>query len=201
VTPDGGLAMSFTLKWYGETAEVTLTHGHLGYVSNALIASAIAYFLKISLVDVVGGLEKYQGYDERFQLYPIKGGRGRLLSDCYNANPESMRAAIEAFGKMAGPGKKVAVIGDMLELGNKEVFLNRQVGRMIAKAGGIESVILVGPLAAAASKALPANTKVMLAATWVEAVAMLDQSLGSEALVLVKGSRGVGLKNLVEKFI
>lgn len=201
VTADGSLSMSFTLKWYGKTAEVTLTHGHLGYVANALTASAIAYFLNISLENVVRGLEAYQGYDERFQLHQIKGGRGRLLSDCYNANPESMRAAIEAFGKMAGPGKKVAVIGDMLELGGKEIFWNRQVGRMIAKTGGIDSVILVGPLAAAACKVLPVGTKVMLAATWAEAVAMLDQSVGNEAFVLVKGSRGVGLKNLVEKFI
>lgn len=201
IASDGSLVMHFVMKWFGQEAQVRLTHGHLGYVANALTASAIGYFLNVSLPDIVRGLECYRGCDERFQLYPIKGGRGRLLSDCYNANPESMRAAIDAFGKMVGPGKKVAVIGDMLELGDKEVLLNRQVGRMLAKAGDIESVILVGSLIAGASTNLPAGTKVMLAPTWVEAAEMLEKSIGNEAFVLVKGSRGVGLKNLVEKFI
>ena len=89
----------------------------------------------------------------------------------------------------------------MLELGEKEIFWNRQVGRMIAKVGGIDEVILVGSLAASAKNTLPFRTKVALAATWKEAVPLLEQAIGKHALVLVKGSRGVALKNLVEAFV
>lgn len=198
---DGQLSISFILKWYGQRADVTLTGGHQGYVVNALTASTIAYFLNIPFDRVIAGLTSYEGFEGRFQIHAIREGRGRLISDCYNANPESMRAAIEAFGKMQGPGKKVAVIGDMLELGDKEIFWNRQVGRMIAKAGRIDEVILVGPLAAAAQSTVPFRTRVILAPTWQEAVGLLDQAVGKGAFVLVKGSRGVGLKNLVEAFI
>lgn len=198
---DGQLNINFTLKWYGKRAEVSLHGGHQGYVTNALAAATVAYFLNIPLECVVAGLESYRGFAGRFQFHSLKGGRGKLISDCCNANPESMRAAIEAFGHMQYPGKKVAVIGDMLELGDKEVFWNRQVGRMIAKAGGIDEVILVGPLAAAARSTVPFKTKVILAATWQEALAPLEQMVGDAAFVLVKGSNGVGLKNLVEAFV
>jgi UDP-N-acetylmuramoyl-tripeptide--D-alanyl-D-alanine ligase len=199
--PDGYLNTSFTLKWYGKRADVKLFGGHHGYVANALAASTVAYFLNIPFAAVIAGLEKYQGFADRFQFYALKASRGKLISDCYNAGPESMRAAIEVFGKMPAAGKKVAVIGDMLELGEKEVFWNRQVGRMIAKIGGIDEVILVGSLAAVAKNTLPFGTKVALASTWREAVPLLEQALGPEALVLVKGSRGVALKNLVEAFV
>jgi UDP-N-acetylmuramoyl-tripeptide--D-alanyl-D-alanine ligase len=198
---DGQIKTSFTLKWYGERADVKLSGGHQGYVVNALAASAVAYFLKIPFAAVVTGLESYKGFEARFQLCDLKNGRGKLISDCYNANPESMRAAIEAFGKMFGGKKKVAVIGDMLELGEKEVFWNRQVGRMFAKIGGVDEVILVGPLAAAAQNTMPFRTKVILAPTWKEAIPMLELALQEPAFVLVKGSRGVALKNVVEAFV
>ncbi len=198
---DGLLKTSFTLKWYGNRADVKLSGGHHGYVANALAASTVAYFLNIPFTAVIAGLEQYQGFADRFQLHALKAGTGQLISDCYNAGPESMRGAIEAFGKMPAVGKKVAVIGDMLELGEKEIFWNRQVGRMIAKVGGIDEVILVGSLAASAKNTLPFRTKVALAATWKEAVPLLEQAIGKHALVLVKGSRGVALKNLVEAFV
>lgn len=201
ISVDGLLNLQFTLKWYGKKSTVTLRCGHQGYVTNALAASTVAYFLNIPFAQVVAGLEKYEGFEGRFQLHQLKTGKGSLISDCYNANPESMRAAIDAFGKMTGVGKKIAVIGDMLELGDKEIFWNRQVGRMLAKAGGIDEVILVGPLAAAARNTVSSKTKVTVVPTWQEAVEPLARLVKDNAFVLVKGSRGVGLKNLVQVFI
>ncbi|MBM3887483.1 hypothetical protein FJ364_06140, partial [Candidatus Dependentiae bacterium] len=200
VGSDGQLRTSFTLKWYGKKASISLIGGHHGYVSNALAASTVAYFLNIPFSAVVQGLAQFRSFSGRFQIYQLKSGTGRLISDCYNAGPESMRAAIEAFGRMPVDGKKVAVIGDMLELGEKEIFWNRQVGRMIAKAGSVDEVILVGSLAAAAKTTLPFSTKISLAPTWKEAVPLLEEAISSSALVLIKGSRGVALKNLVDIF-
>ena len=200
-TSDGQLKLHFTLKWYGKQAKITLVGGHKGYILNALAASTVAYFLQIPFDDVVQGLEDYKGFDGRFQLRKLSVCEGKLISDCYNAGPESMRAAIEAFGKMPVASKKIAVIGDMLELGDKDIFWNRQVGRMIAKAATIDEVILVGPLAAHAQATLPFRTKVALAPTWQEAVPLLKNALIDNAFVLVKGSRSVALKNLVDVFV
>lgn len=201
VNADGLLVTHFMLKFYSDRAHVALVGGHVGYVSNALTAAAIAYFLNIDIQAVVQGLESYRGFEGRFEIHQIKKGIGRLISDCYNANPESMRAAIEAFSAMPALGKKVAVLGDMLGLGDKAVYWNRQVGRMIAKAGNIDQVILVGKFAAEAQKTLPFKTHVVVVPTWREAVPMLEYMLASESSVLVKGSRDVGLKNLVAAFI
>jgi UDP-N-acetylmuramoyl-tripeptide--D-alanyl-D-alanine ligase len=112
-----------------------------------------------------------------------------VVNDCYNANPMSMRAALDDLAASA-PGRRVAVLGDMLELGPDERRFHAELGEQ-ARAAGVEVLVTVGPLAAAAAAAFGGENAV---ATAAEAAALLPHLLEPGDTVLVKGSRGVGLE-------
>jgi len=117
------------------------------------------------------------------------------IDDCYNANPMSMRAAIDDLAATAA-GRRVAVLGDMLELGPQSPELHRRLGEQ-ARAGGIEVLLTVGPLAAAARDTFGAQDSV--AVPDAEAAAERIGTLVRDGdTVLVKGSRGVGLERVVD---
>jgi UDP-N-acetylmuramoyl-tripeptide--D-alanyl-D-alanine ligase len=126
-----------------------------------------------------------------------------LVNDCYNANPMSMRAAIEdltetAAGPTAGhaPARRLAVLGDMLELGREAgPALHREVGAY-AHARGVEVLVTVGPLAAEMATAFAGETHSVPDAT--AAGELLEGLLREGDTVLVKGSRGVGLERVAQ---
>lgn len=190
----------FVLKSYGEKAIVTLPVHHHGYVNNALAASAAAYFLNIPLAVVVQGLETYRGFEGRFEIKAIKGGLGTIINDCYNANPESMKAALKAFDVMPSKGPKIAVLGDMLELGERELYWHRQIGRVVAASSSITMAVLIGERAGHMANLISQSIQVLCAKTWEEAVPLLQKHLGQRSLVLVKGSLGMRLKNIIDVF-
>lgn len=199
VCVDGGEGVNtqFVLRCYGQHGLVTLQGCHSGYVLNALAAATVAYLVHVPFEHIVAGLNAYKGYEGRFEIKQLKHGRGRLVSDCYNANPESMRAALAAFSVMRSGGNKIAVLGDMLELGERAAYWHRQLGRMVRKVQDLSAVILVGPQALLAASFLPAHIVVTIAADWRFAVSALESCLQSDSLVLVKASRGMQLNNLV----
>lgn len=199
---DGTMRTEFLLKWYGKSARVLLSSNHKGLVYNSLAASTLAYFLDIPFEAVIKGIETYRGFENRFEIKRLSHYQGMMISDCYNANPESMKAALVAFNEMKKDGRKIAVLGDMLELGEKEVYWHRQIGRILKRMESIDSVILVGKRALEIAHTAPASISIIRVADWKEASDVLEQNLkDQQAMVLVKGSRGVSLSNMVEKFI
>jgi UDP-N-acetylmuramoyl-tripeptide--D-alanyl-D-alanine ligase len=127
-----------------------------------------------------------------------------VISDVYNANPESMRAALKALRAMAGTGKTWAVLGEMKELGESSVLEHDAIGRLVVRLD-ISRLICVG-----------SGTKAMhLAATnegswgeeslWVEdtdaALVVLRNELMSGDVVLIKASRAVGLESIAESLL
>ena len=113
-----------------------------------------------------------------------------LIDDCYNANPMSMRAAIDELARSAG-GRRVAVLGDMLELGADERRFHREVGSHAAQRG-VELLVTVGPLAAEMGAAFTGPVHAVADAR--AAAELLPALLREGDTVLVKGSRGVGLE-------
>ena len=202
--------ISFTLKLYNESKKISLETSHVGNVYNALAAAAVVNLLdvfpkrgKSKISRIVGGLELFAGFEERFEKRLLRDGDGFLISDCYNANPASMRAAILSFHEMGYFSQKVAILGDMLELGEKELFWHRQIGRVLSKAMSIKHVILVGNRAKSIGKTAPLNLKIDYANDWREAELKLKKILKSDSkkqnsLVLVKASHGMELHNLVD---
>ncbi len=198
---DGNLCSKFTLKWFGKKAEVVLQGNHQGLINNALAASAVAYFLDIPLDTLVHALGEYKSFENRFQTKKIKNDRGLIISDCYNANPESMKAALTAFDQMKSPGSKVAILGDMLELGDKEAYWHRQIGRFLNKSSTLDTLILVGERAKLIAKTAPVYLSINFVPSWEGAVQLLQAALEQrKALVLVKGSRGMTLERMVAFF-
>ena len=202
VDDKGGLSITFVLKWYGKKASITLQGNHKGFVNNALAASAIAYFLQIPLECVVQGLEAYQGVESRFEMRHLKGNKGVLFNDCYNANPESMKAALIAFAQFKAAGPKIAVLGDMLELGKKEAYWHRQIGRVITKTSDLDRLILVGERARMIGRTVPMHMPVEFVQNWKEAQQKLEGLLtGHDAYVLVKASHGMHLDQMVKEVV
>jgi UDP-N-acetylmuramoyl-tripeptide--D-alanyl-D-alanine ligase len=117
-----------------------------------------------------------------------------VVDDCYNANPMSMRAAIDDLAETA-PGRRLAVLGDMLELGPEAARLHREVG-LYAGERGVDLLVTVGPLAAEMRGEFPGES---YAAPGAEAAAeLLAPLLRAGDTVLVKGSRGVGLERVAQ---
>ncbi|MCW2953473.1 MAG: UDP-N-acetylmuramoyl-tripeptide--D-alanyl-D-alanine ligase [Conexibacter sp.] len=130
-----------------------------------------------------------------------RGRRHRLangvtvIDDCYNANPMSMRAALDDLAATAGDGRRVAVLGDMLELGPRERAYHAEIGAHAADRG-VDLLVAVGPLAAAM---VPAYGGESLALADAAAAAReLTALLAAGDTVLVKGSYGVGLRAVTE---
>jgi UDP-N-acetylmuramoyl-tripeptide--D-alanyl-D-alanine ligase len=117
-----------------------------------------------------------------------------LINDCYNANPMSMRAAIDDLTDTA-PARRVAVLGDMLELGSGAPLFHREIGEYAA-ARGVELLVTVGPLAAESAAAFGGEAQSVPDAA--AAAELLRTLLRDRDTVLVKGSRGVGLERVAE---
>jgi UDP-N-acetylmuramyl pentapeptide synthase len=117
-----------------------------------------------------------------------------VIDDCYNANPMSMHAAIEDLA--ATPARRrVAVLGDMLELGPEAPALHREIGSF-ATSHEVGLLVTVGPLAAEMSHGYAGSSRALKDAN--AAAEVLPSLLEPGDVVLVKGSRGVGLERVVE---
>ena len=194
---------NFVLKVFGKKQNVKINGNHKGLLNNALASTTVASLLDVDLANIAKGIEGYSGFENRFEKIKIKDDVGFVISDCYNANPESMKAALQAFDQMKTYGPKVAVLGDMLELGQKEIFLHKQIGRFLKKVKDLDMLILVGKLAPFIAKTAPINLKTYCCKDWKKALLKLndifDRKNDKKQLILVKGSRGMNLDKLVNE--
>ena len=118
-----------------------------------------------------------------------------IINDCYNASPLSMRAALDELASEAPAGRRVAVLGDMLELGAESEALHRAVGE-VAAAAGVELLVTVGPRSVAMLDTFDGESYAVADAA--EAAAVAGELIEAGDVVLVKGSRGVGLEVVAE---
>jgi UDP-N-acetylmuramoyl-tripeptide--D-alanyl-D-alanine ligase len=119
-----------------------------------------------------------------------------VINDCYNANPLSMRAALDDLATQApSGGRRVAVLGDMLELGPGEQEAHREIGAYAASSG-VDVLVAVGPLSTAMAESFGGS--VLHAADAGEAARMAEELVQPGDVVLVKASRGIGLEAVAE---
>lgn len=168
-------------------------------VSNALAAAAAALVLEVPLEKIATGLESFMPVKGRMNLFPLPCG-GVLLDDSYNANPLSVAAALDALAGLKGQGRKVALLGDMLELGSDAEKLHVAAGQKAAAVADL--LIAVGQFAdsicaGAADAGLPVAKLVKLADADA-AIAYLQEQQRPGDRILVKGSRGVKLDKVVD---
>lgn len=190
-----GFTTSFRLTAPSGSAAIQLNLGGAHNVANALAAAAAAAAAGAALEHIVRGLSRVRAVPGRLQFRRAVGG-GWLIDDSYNANPSSVRAAIEVLATL--PGRRWLVLGDMAELGDYAPEEHVRLGEF-ARAHGIERLYATGPLASRAAAAfgaggesfadVPALAKTLRAA--------LGEASG-DLRILVKGSRFNRLERVVE---
>jgi UDP-N-acetylmuramoyl-tripeptide--D-alanyl-D-alanine ligase len=145
-------------------------------------------------VQVAAALASYNPQNNRSQLVRTTGGNDLIL-DAYNANPSSMAAALRSFAQRpvaAGQGR-LAILGDMFELGESAEAEHQALGELLVELN-LDNALLIGPLMQAAAAAQPAAhyfADKSAAAVWLAGHPVASQ------LVLLKGSRGMGLETLL----
>lgn len=132
---------TYSIEINKKTYEVNIGVGGNHFVLNSLCSMAIGNILKIQMPDILDGIAHFELTKRRMQVEKLPNDV-TIINDCYNANYDSMKAAIEYLGKMENY-KKIAVLGDMLELGYYSENLHRQVGSEVAKQK-IDVLITVG---------------------------------------------------------
>jgi UDP-N-acetylmuramoyl-tripeptide--D-alanyl-D-alanine ligase len=191
----------FTLHADGRSVLVRLRTVGRHNVYNALAAAAAAIAAGLPLETVKFGLEEFRPVAMRSEIRDWNGRR--VLADYYNANPASMKAALETLASLKSGKRTVAVLGDMLELGDAEVEAHREIGRTVSSLG-IDLLICVGPLArhiaAGAMAAGMARGSVIEAGTTSLGAAILLERSRPGDTVLVKGSRGMKMEKVLEGF-
>ena len=188
----GEFAMRFDLDCPLGREPMLVHAGGTHNVRNAAAAAAAAYAAGASIDAIGAGLADFRPVAGRLQLKP--GARGSwIIDDSYNANPSSVRAAIDVLGTL--PGTKWLVLGDMAELGPGGPDRHAEIGAY-ARAGGVLRLFAIGPLTARAVEAFGAGGE------WFEdadaLVRRLRTQLGPTVTVLVKGSRVNRLERVVE---
>ena len=193
------------LSWSGGTVDLALPVVGLHNVLNAAAATAAALQVGIAADDIAAGLESFRPPAMRSEWRQLAGGV-HLLLDAYNANPISTRCALETTVQLATSGQAVAFLGDMLELGTNAVWWHQELGRQLV-ALGLHRLVTVGPLArsiADGAEAAGMSTEAIRRCADVgEAGALLedwlrDGVLRAGDLVLIKGSRAVGMDQLID---
>lgn len=192
-----GSHINFVLKIYKKKYSIELDHSHVGAVFNVLTATAAAHWLGVSDEIIIAAIQKPCIVEGRFEERLVNGDRGTLINDCYNANPESMKAALLAFQQIETTSPKIAILGDMLGLGVNSPFWHRQVGRFLRKVPSLTKVILVGNLVSWVKKTAPIGLRVEVVGSWQEAQQKIELDLEAKPAILVKGSLAIGLGNLV----
>ena len=188
---------NFLIKIYNKKYNVFLKHGNHGTVNNALAATALATTLGINHQIIVQALNLPLEIKGRYQFKELANKRGSIIDDCYNANPESMLNSILAFEAIKTSDRKIAVLGDMNELGIDSPYWHKQIGRFFKKAPSIDKVILVGQMIKYAKENIPLSKEIAYYQTWQEAAKDL-QNEREKVLVLAKASTYGYTKGLVE---
>lgn len=179
-TPGG---LGFTLHAGSEAQSLSMDVLGAHNAANAAMAAAAAMAAGASLIDVARGLARVASVNGRLRQLPAACG-ATLIDDTYNANPGSMRAAIDVL--CGRPGHTVFMMGDMAELGPDSARYHREVGEY-ARARGVQALWAVGPQSAEAVRAFGAGG--MHFADQVALIEHARQSLGAGDIALAKGSR------------
>lgn len=169
-------------------------------IENALAAAAAAFVLGFSLPEIAAGLGKARATAQRLELKTGLGGY-LLLDDTYNASPRSTKRALMVLGELARQEgrRQVAVLGDMLELGPDSRALHQKTGAeavetaLLVTIGELGREIGVGAKEAGHENVVSFETK-------AQALPFLKKTLAADDLVLIKGSRGLALEELVAAF-
>ena len=192
--------MTFELNYGGQRENVILPTFYESTLSNFLAAAAIAYIFSVPLKSVKECALQLKPFARRGTVFRLKNGR-TLIDDSYNSNPAALETTLQSVAALPAK-RKVAVLGDMLELGEDSPKYHVSAGKMAVKCH-FDLLVTVGPLSkhmaeGAREEGMPAD-RVFSFEDSPEAAEKLGEILEKGDLILVKGSRGIKMEHIVEK--
>ena len=191
----GAEGSQFMVTWANERHDYSIPLAGRHNVSNALAALAAGFVLGLTPQQMQAGLSHLTATKMRYEVHEV--GAWRFINDAYNASPSSMRAAIETTAALYA-GRKVAVLGDMLELGAAAETAHRDIGRRVAELGFAALVTYGAQAHWMHESAEAAGCPVCrYAESHAEAAALLRALLADGDTVLFKGSRGMKMENII----
>lgn len=191
---DRGEETRIRLRWRGRSVDIALPWPGAHHALNVAAAFLVGTVYGVPLEQIVAGLEAVPRDRSRIRRHRV--GSVVVVEDDYNASPVSVEAALKLLAKE--PGRRVAVLGDILELGPQEEPLHRQVGAKVPQAADL--LLTVGPRARwIAEEAKLRELPVLMADDAEEAYTVLTGALRPGDVVLVKASRGMALEVLVDR--
>lgn len=205
VATDHGSSFKLKLRDGGSISITLNVHG-LFNVYNALAASAVCLSLGMSLEEIKTALESYKAFPMRFEV--VRQNSITLINDSYNANPSSMKEALKELVHMKGEGRSVAVLGDMLELGEFSGKAHSDIIKIAADMG-INIFVAVGEMMSLAAQKsreeinqkLGSNSGFTIYAfnNADEAGQNISGIIKQRDVVLIKGSRAMGMERIIER--
>ncbi|MCI5149120.1 MAG: hypothetical protein D3916_07005 [Candidatus Electrothrix sp. MAN1_4] len=204
---DGGArGMRFTFHIGDWQERINIKAPGMHNVSNFLAAAAMAHAGSVAPETIIEALTEFQNTDKRMQMMTLPGGV-RVLNDCYNANPASMVAALRTVSGFGQNCRRIALLGDMLELGAEAETAHAEVGRQAAELGYDHLAVIgnfAGQVAQGARKAgmteeqlhIFADTHSM--ADWLYQE-MIQAGIRADDWLLLKGSRCMRMEGVLQE--
>jgi murE/murF fusion protein len=198
--------MRFTLHIDNWKKRITVPAPGMHNVSNCAAAAAIAHAAGIEPETIVAALADYRSVDKRMQFMSLPGGI-QVLNDCYNANPASMAAALHTLSSFGTDCRRIALLGDMLELGAGAVQAHEQIGDLVAELGYDQLAVtgaFAGNIAGGARDRGMADETVfqfsdtLAVADWLYNE-MVEGRIVDGDWLLVKGSRGMRMERVLQE--
>jgi len=182
----------FTLDYFGEKIEIsTNLYGEYNAINTSL-SVAMALKLGVSKEKIIEGCKELKLSSMRFER--IEKDRKIFINDAYNASPVSMKASLETFGNIFKKDYKVAVLGDMLELGEESIKLHEDLSEVIEKIN-LDRILLIGKNMKYLDKKL--NTESCLYFENIEKLKEEIEEIQDGAVILLKASNGISLNKIL----
>jgi len=193
--------INFKIDVRGNTLPVFVNGGiGISHITSPLAGICVGYSLDLDLVTVAKQYEYMELAPGRMRL--VKGKNNSIIiDDSYNSSPVALQAALSVFGSINTKGKRILVLGDMLELGKYTSIEHEKIGETLPK--GIDMLILVGKRSidigkAAINKKRISEKKIYYLDNSLSAKDLLEEKIKEGDLILVKGSQGIRLEKVVE---
>lgn len=185
-----------TIHHHGTSFEAHIPAFGVHMVYAALAGAAVGHALGMTDEEIAAGIARYQTVGDRARV--LKTEKLTVISDCYNANPSSTKAAIASLAMLKG--RKVCILGDMLELGENAAALHAEVGECAAQSG-VDLVLTCGALSKHTADAAECGSK----SAWFEnrdaLIDALSRWIQPDDNILVKASHSIGFEKVTEKLM
>ena len=198
-----GVETTFEMKAPSGSQEIRLQIPGDHNIANALATAAACSAAGVALSDVSRSLSQFASPTWRMEILSLRGNR-TLIRDCYNANPQSVKAALEVLARRGTGSRTLAILADMAELGDQSAKLHEEVGKEAARLG-IDRLVFVGAngrfFADGYAAAGGDESAVTLAADKESAWNVIGQDLEDFGSILVKGSRLMKMETVADRIL